>query len=247
MCDQALRERPVESLLDRYARDGFVVIDDFFQPAELDGFAAAFRALPDFGSIGEKYDACFQLPAFLRLVSKPWTEVTANRLLGRAPYAPLYCFTNRCRIDPPHDDRRTYGWHQEVFYTIPHGHFVQTWAPLIEDTTVANGTIEVCVGSHKAGIASQTWIDPEGRATQIIVDPALVGRYEQRAVPMKLGQMMFFDGRLFHRSGKNTSDRTRYSLVGMYHDVDAPGFRVPRLTFEYRGRTPREWFGEWNA
>ena len=31
----------------------------------------------------------------------------------------LYGHTNRCRIDPPEDERRTYDWHQETFYTIP--------------------------------------------------------------------------------------------------------------------------------
>lgn len=234
-------------LSERFSSDGFVVIDDFFSPDELSAFARAFAALPDFESIGEKYDALCQMPEFLRLVSKEWTEATVNQLLGRPPLAPLYCFTNRCRIDPPHDDRRTYGWHQEVFYTIPHGRFIQTWAPLIHDTTIENGTIEVCIGSHREGIARQTWSESEGRAAQIIVDSDVVAKYRQMPVPMKLGQMMCFDGRLFHRSGKNTSQQTRYSLVGMYHDVDAPGFRVPRVHFEYRGKTPRQAYDELHA
>lgn len=235
------------SIVERFRRDGFVVIDHFFSPRELSDFAEAFDRLPDFGSIGEKYDACAQMPEFLRLVAKRETVEVINTLLNRAAVAPLYCFTNRCRIDVPHDERRTYGWHQEVFYTIPHGRFVQTWAPLIRDTTVANGTVEVCVGSHAAGIAPQTWTDREDGATQIIVDQATVAGYEQRAIPMKLGQMMFFDGRLFHRSGRNTSTEPRYSMVGMYHDVDAPGFRVPRVQFAYRGQTPRQAYDEHQA
>lgn len=230
-----------------FDRDGFVVIDKFFWPRDLDDFADAFKRLPDFESVGEKYDACAQMPQFLRLVSYPRVAEMANLLLGRPENAPLYCFTNRCRIDPPNDERRTYGWHQEVFYTIPYGRFVQTWAPLIYDTTVENGTIEVCVGSHKEGITKQKWTEPEGRAAQIVVEQSVVDRYEQRAIPMRLGQVMFFDGHLFHRSGRNTSKRTRYSLVGMYHDVDAKEFRVPSLEFNYRGANPREWYEAMSA
>lgn len=227
-----------------FARDGFVVIDHFFTDTELFDFAWAFSRLPEFESTGEKYDACAQMPEFLRIVAKRETSETVNLLLGRQTSSPLYCFTNRCRIDPPHDDRRTYGWHQEVFYTIPHGRFIQTWAPLIHDTTRENGTIEVCVGSHKEGVARQTWSEPEGKAAQIIVDADAVAKYPQIAIQMKLGQIMFFDGGLFHRSGRNTSGETRYSLVGMYHDVNAPGFRAPSVQFEYRGKTPRQAYDE---
>lgn len=228
----------------RFARDGFVVLDGFFGADELEAFARAFGALKLFTTDGEAYDCAAQLTAFLRLAAKRETESIANLLLGRAPDAPLYAFTNRCRIDPPHDERRTYGWHQEVFYTIPGSRFVQTWAPLIRDTTVENGTIEVCVGSHKAGIVRSSWDEPPGRAAQILVDAREVAKYEQRALPMRLGQMLFFDGRLFHRSGRNSSPRPRYSLVGMYHDPNTAAFRAPAIQFAWRGRTPRDHYDE---
>jgi len=236
---RALDPTKEEALKEAFERDGFVVADNFFSKFELAEFAHAFRALPEFETLGETYDTAAQLTAFLRLAGKEQTEIVANALMGRTSRAPLYAFTNRCLIAPPHDERRTYGWHQEVFYTMP-GRFVQTWAPLIHDTTVENGTIEVCVGSHKAGVVRQEWSEPQGRAAQIIVDAGEVAKYEQRAIPMKLGQMLFFDGRLFHRSGKNTSGQTRYSLVGMYHDVHAPGFRAPVPRFDWRGDSPRK-------
>lgn len=146
-------------------------------------------------------------------------------------------------IDPPGDQRRTYGWHQEVFYTIPRSRFIQTWAPLVRDTTVANGTIEVCVGSHMAGIPPQTWSEAPDHVAQIIVEPEVVARYARRVIEMQLGQLLLFSGRLFHRSGVNTSGEHRYSLVGMYHDVNADGFRPPHLRFEYQDE-PRAYFAE---
>jgi ectoine hydroxylase-related dioxygenase (phytanoyl-CoA dioxygenase family) len=250
-----------------FARDGYVILDIFTQ-AELSRFKHSYHGLvisylrkaglsgacgiriddglraleaADHRYVAELYDASAQLPAFLALVSNQRVEDTINRLLSRAPGSSLYAFHNRCRIDPTGDSRRTYNWHQEVFYTIPKSKLVQTWAPLIRDTNCQNGTIEACIGSHAEGTAKSTWTESPGKATQIIVDPTVVSKYTQIKLPMTLGQVMFFDGRLFHRSGQNTSKDIRFSLVGMYHDVDS-GFRAPEVKMEYRGMTPREWY-----
>lgn len=210
---------------------------------EFDEGLLALEAV-DHDLVAGVYDAIFQTPEFLRIVAKRETANCINQLLDSPAGSPLYAFTNRCRIDPPRDDRRTYGWHQEVFYTIPESDFVQTWAPLIRDTTAANGTIEICPGSHREGIAKQVWSEQPGRAAQIIVDQALVDKYPQQVLEMKVGQMLFFDGRLFHRSGKNTSSQVRYSLVGMYHRVTKPEFFPPRISFLHRVKGQKEYYLE---
>jgi len=209
--------------------------DEIFDQAMMDLEAK------DHEYIASIYDTIFQCPSFLRIISKE-SVIDSVRSLMDKPNAPLYGYTNRCRIDPPKDDRRTYGWHQEVFYTIPKGNYLQTWAPLIRNTTIKNGTIQVAIGSHKEGIAKQSWNEIEGRATQILVDSEIVNKYEQVSVEMALGELLIFSGYLAHKSGTNLSDQYRYSLVGMYHDVSKLEFETPRLGFNYRGLTPREFF-----
>ena len=84
----------------------------------------------DHSYVASLYDSIYQCPSFMRIVaSKNMTSSVRSLLPGKN--APLYGHTNRCRIDPPQDDRRTYGWHQEVFYTIPRGRYIQSWAPLL--------------------------------------------------------------------------------------------------------------------
>lgn len=190
------------------------------------------------------YDTIFQCPSFFRIVGNRLIEQFIRCFLNISNSSPLYGFTNRCRIDPPRDNRRTYGWHQEVFYTVPKGKYIQTWAPLIFNTTVQNGTIEVACGSHKEQIAKQTWTEAEGKATQIIVDSTVVDKYEQQAVEMEIGEILFFSGFLAHRSGNNTSNQVRYSLVGMYHDVNHKDFFTPKIQFSYRKGSPKEYFNE---
>tara|TARA_B110001469_G_C9455206_1_gene229721 strand:- start:225 stop:686 length:462 start_codon:yes stop_codon:yes gene_type:complete len=149
------------------------------------------------------------------------------------------------RIDPPSDERRTYGWHQEIFYTIPDTKFLQTWCPMMRDTTIENGTIEIKKGSHKEGIAKQTWNEIEGRAIQIIIDPEITNKYKTIPLEMKVGDVLFFDGHLAHKSGQNsTKDEVRFSLVGMWNDTSYRGFNAPKPNFISRTISAKEYFDQ---
>ena len=208
---------------------------------EFDAGIAALESV-DHSFVAQIYDTLSAMPALQRLLLRPELEHAANRLLGRAVDAPCYTFTGRLRIDPPEDDRRTYGWHQEVYYTIPESNFVQVWAPMIRGTTIENGTIEICEGSHAEGIARSSWIEEPGRALQVVVDDAVIAKYPKRHVEMRLGDVLMFSGRMFHRSGHNSSEQVRYSLIGMFHDIDVIEFRPAAMSFSYPGLTPRAYF-----
>ena len=253
-----------------YEKNGFAIISDALENSILDDFkieASSIirahldkaglvdtyslesifdQAMTDLENTDHKYiasiyDTICQAPSFFRIIGER-SLVDCVRLLMRNPKAPLYGYTNACRIDPPKDERRTYGWHQEVFYTVPKGNYIQSWAPLIRNTTVDNGTIRVAVGSHKEGIAKQSWNQVEGRVLQILVDNDVVDKYEQVSLEMEVGELLLFSGFLAHQSGQNTSDEHRYSLVGMYHDVSKFEFETPLLSFNYRGMTPEDYF-----
>ena len=195
--------------------------------------------------IGELYDTVSYSSCFLKIVSDSNIEEYARSLLGLSKRNTIYSWTHRVRIDPPKDERRTYGWHQEIFYAIPETKFIQTWCPLIRDTTIKNGTIEVCEGAHKEGIAKQTWSDIEGKATQIIVNEDVVAKYKQKKLPMKKGEILFFDPHMFHRSGHNsTKDEIRFSLVGMWNDTTHLKFRTPQPEFKSRTISPKDYFNQ---
>ena len=195
--------------------------------------------------IGELYDTVSYSSSFLKLVSDSDIEEYVRSLLELSKRNTIYSWTHRVRIDAPKDERRTYGWHQEIFYTIPETKFIQTWCPLIRDTTIENGTIEVCEGSHKEGIAKQTWNEIEGRATQIIVNEEVVAKYKQKKIPMKKGEILFFDPHMFHRSGHNsTKDEVRFSLVGMWNDTTFLKFKAPRPEFKSRTFSAKDYFNQ---
>lgn len=201
--------------------------------------------LTDTKLLGEVYDAFSYSLVFFRFLSNRKIESITHELLGMVSKKALYGWTNRMRIDPPKDERRTYGWHQEIFYTIPNTRFLQTWCPMLRDTTISNGTIEIKKGSHKEGIAKQSWNEIEGRATQIIIDKGITDRYETIQLEMKVGQVLFFDGHLAHRSGHNsTKGEIRFSLVGMWNDISYEGFRAAQPSFQSRTISAKEYFNQ---
>ena len=192
--------------------------------------------------IGEIYDTVSYTSSFLKLVSSNKIEEVTKKILSLKNYNSIYSWKHRVRIDPPNDNRRTYGWHQEIFYTIPEVKFVQTWCPLIRHSTTENGTIQICPKSHNEGIAKQSWNEIDGRATQILVDDEIVKKYEQLNLPMNLGDILFFDPHLFHRSGTNVSQEVRFSLVGMWNDCTHEKFKAPLPNFIPRTITEKEYF-----
>jgi hypothetical protein len=193
--------------------------------------------------LGEVYDIFSYSLTFIRFLGNKKVENITQELLNINKTSSLYGSANRMRIDPPSDERRTYGWHQEIFYTIPNTKFLQTWCPMMRDTTIENGTIEIKKGSHKEGIAKQSWNEIEGRAIQIIIDPEITNKYKTISLEMKVGDILFFDGHLAHQSGKNlTKDEVRFSLVGMWNDTSHRGFNVPIPNFMSRTISAKEYF-----
>lgn len=264
-----------QNLLADFHRDGFVVLKKFIPDHLLLAFSkeaalvlwdclkknnpqniihifeqgwfhsSAIRALEkvDHEHVAAVYDTLFMTPSFNRIAFDLQIESIIHLLTETN--SPLYALTTRCRIDQPEEKGRTYNWHQQVFYSIPESSFVQLWAPLIYPTTKENGTLWVAKGSHKHGVAEATWTEIPNGATQIIVKPSLVDKYEQMQVEMELGDLMVFSPMTFHKSGENKSAHVRFSMIGMYHSIASEGFIAPKPSFETRNLSPREHFDNW--
>ena len=191
--------------------------------------------------IGEIYDSIAYCPPFLRLVGDINIEEISRELLEIKNYNTIYPTVPRILMQAPRDERRTYGWHQEIFYNIPNTRFIQCYAPIIRDGTIANGTLEILSKSHKNGLLNQTWNEPENRTAQVLINEDVVETYEKIQLPMKMGDLLFFDQHLVHRSGRNsTTDEIRFTLVIMWNDCSHSGWTVPKPIFEYRTISSKE-------
>jgi len=100
-------------------------------------------------------------------------------------------------------------------------------------------------GFHHEGISNQTRNEIEGRATQIIIDPQITDKYKTTQLEVSVGDVLIFDEQLAYKSGHNsTKDEVRFSLVGMWNDIDFKGFRAPLPKFTPRTILSKEYYDQ---
>ena len=218
-------------------------IEDLIYPNDIKHLDNLLLAILKFDDklIGEIYDSMAYCSTFLRLLGNIKIEEISRELLELKNYNTIYPTIPRILMQAPRDERRTYGWHQEIFYNIPNARFVQCYCPIIRDNTIQNGSLEICKKSHNSGLLKQTWNEQKNRALQVIVDEEVVNKYEQIKFPMKVGDFLFFDQYLMHRSGYNsTKDEIRFSLVIMWNDCSHSDWSAPIPNFRYRTINAKE-------
>lgn len=94
-----------------------------------------------------------------------------------------------------------------------------TAAVYLQDSTVSNGATRVVPGSHKFPYVGAPQQD--GGGTWMDEHPEFNGLAEQAVpVPMSEGDVLLFDGTLFHGVGYNPSGEERISLTLGYRSVD---------------------------
>jgi ectoine hydroxylase-related dioxygenase (phytanoyl-CoA dioxygenase family) len=107
--------------------------------------------------------------------------------------------------------------HQDwSFFDESAGSPVGAWCPLV-DVTSANGCLQVVTGSHRVSSAPRPVRAP-------FAFPALEARVRRHGlvpVPMRAGEAMIFDQRLFHASGANGGPADRVAATAVLTPASA--------------------------
>ena len=197
----------VESELDAFRRDGFVILERVLGHAELRDLVAALGPheadrpmgrTPFEGQHSQRvYSLAGKGPSFVRLVEHPRVTALLDRIL-----APNYLLSTMQSIRL-HPGELAQPWHtDDAFYVSPRPReqalaVSVIWA--IEDFTRENGATEVLRGSHRWGMEHP---DDHALAPDAAVMPA--------------GSAIVFDAALWHRGGGNTSTTTRLAISPQY-------------------------------
>ena len=128
------------------------------------------------------------------------------------------------RIDPPNDNRFTYGWHQQSYYSIAESNQVQLWTPLVNRNTKEMGTISILLDSHKKEIQHHIDQVPDGHKQMILKDEE-VTHFEEKIIELNPTDILLFHPLMIHRSNNNVSKKVRYSLVSTFVNPYDPRFR----------------------
>ena len=149
-----------------------------------------------------------------------------------------------CRLDVPNDKRNTLEWHQERSF-FPQNrdglHSLVCWIPLTS-VTEEMGAIHISPESHAGGliIPAQNEKKSELSTRQISVPEEHVKKYEDLVVPVDVGDVVFFNMLLYHRSGVNISDKVRFAVQSRFHTATADDFIPFELVNYYNPDTKQK-------
>lgn len=111
------------------------------------------------------------------------------------------------RCDIPIKEQSLFRQHQDYSYNMGSSNSVTIWIPL-QDTSISEGALLCAPGSHKYGVFEN--------AKGIIPDRF---EFDFESVPVKFGEALIFNQKLVHKSGVNTSDKVRFSVILRFSDL----------------------------
>jgi len=231
---------PSESEVDRFRRDGYVVVrqmasaaecsalrnltdamlDPLLGPAEFEadtGYPGAPKSQRDTGGMTPRR----LLHAYSRdPLLRAWgADARVGRRLveffdGRAPLV-SQCHHNCIMTKHPGFSSLT-SWHRDIrYWSFERADLISTWLALGPERK-ANGALMVIPGSHLLDLEPHRYDEALFLRTDLPENQSLISR----AAPVELGvgDMLFFHCRLFHAAGRNETDALKCSLVFSYHD-----------------------------
>jgi len=136
-----------------------------------------------------------------------------TQLLG--PEVELSQAHHNCVMTKAPSHSSSTGWHRDVrYWSFQRPELVSTWLALNRERD-DNGCLKVLPGSHLMKFAPRQLDEAQFLRTDAADNAALLAL--QVAVELDPGDVLFFDARIFHAAGRNTTSETKFSVVFTYH------------------------------
>lgn len=149
------------------------------------------------------------------------------------------------RLDPPHDERNSLGWHQDSSYfrqNFSGKNGIVIWIPLHHlDKNL--GPLELLRHSNRLGPLNikKKKIKSKLYSAKRNIDPKYLKKYKDIiSKELKIGDALLTDLDLVHRSGKNISKKFRMSLIGRYHKLLSKDFNSGLNKYIYTNKKLNE-------
>ncbi|MGI9613979.1 MAG: phytanoyl-CoA dioxygenase family protein [Acidimicrobiales bacterium] len=197
-------DAPVDEISDHIARLGYAIVDDLADPALLDRLAAEAKPFVERSATGrDVYDGMFtrrtgaliaRCPASRELVMDPVVVGVVRRFLGHAAAVQLH-LTQIITIEPGESQQKLHRDQMAFdFFPFPPDYHVQCntmWA--LTDFTVQNGATHIRPGTSALG-------DDDAETVASL------------QAEMIRGSVLFYDGKVVHGGGSNTSKSARQGV-----------------------------------
>jgi hypothetical protein len=199
--------------------------DRIFSPETFDyGYRELIASNRKYG--GEVYDAVKQIPAFMRLFSLQKNELLFSQIRN-TDMSGIAALGYGIRIDNPNEEKYRSLWHYEYRDQLRSVDGVVFWSPLVPITDEL-GPVQISPKSHQSGLRRSYLRDPENPdktgayAMRIENETELLKQYGIVAPLSKPGDLVLMDFLTLHSSGKNISNRSRWSMQFRYFNFSDP-------------------------
>jgi phytanoyl-CoA hydroxylase len=209
-----------------YRDDGFIVLDDFFSPEEVETLREA-EASPAIQSALEEngikhrtvhlLELTVRHPAFLELARDPRIMACIQPLIGDD----IQLQHSKLATKPVTRGTGAFGWHQDIMY-YPHSNTsLLSVFVYLDDATPENGCMSMVRGSQRLGPLSH--VDAKG----VFVGACQDSRYWEEdpgnvvAISPRAGAISIHHCMTLHGSPANLSGQPRRGLVFSYRADDA--------------------------
>jgi len=127
------------------------------------------------------------------------------------------------RIDRRNEDKFQLQWHQDYWYNNSSTYAVTVWIPLF-DTSIDMGPMQIIDRSHTEAVKVK--VDPNFKTNwdqnRLITLAKEIPLDKGNCYPCSAGSAIFMNALTLHRSGKNVSDKNRFTIVLRYADLFDP-------------------------
>jgi hypothetical protein len=209
-----------------YRNDGFIVIEDFFSPDEVEALREA-EASPTIQATLEEMgirtktvhllEITMRHPAFLALARDPRIMACLEPLIG----PDIQLQHSKLATKPSTRGTGAFGWHQDILY-YPHTNTsLLSVFVYLDDATPENGCMSMVRGSHHLGPLNHH--DAEGRFVGACLETHYWEKQPDKVVPVapRAGSISIHHCLTLHGSPPNISGRPRRGLVFSYRADDA--------------------------
>lgn len=229
-----------QAQVDAYRRDGFLVVERMFSPAEAAVLQATLPEITDpsrgkvffdevSGAVRVSQGAHLYNETLRRLTLHPRLVRPAQQLLG----TPIHVYQTRLTIKPGLESIPASGWewHQDFedwrnADGMPEPRALVTFT-FMDDVTVANAPLLVIPRSHHRGLlGASAMVKAKDGSTyeDVLIDPGILREMAQQdgviALTGPVGTVAFMHCAMVHASGENISPLRRALFTVVFNPMD---------------------------
>ena len=174
------------------------------------------------------YDSIQTSNLFQKLLFLSNLDLIANKFL-KVDTDKLMVRHMQLRMDFPNDKRNSYGWHQDNAYdecNLNSKNGAVLWIPLV-NTNKKNGTLVVKIGSQNSSFKCSEKVKKGTKfsSEQILVKKKFLKKYKSKSINCSKNSALATYCGIFHKSGNNTSDHIRFTIIIRYNNQFSKDFK----------------------